>query len=90
MDLEVKSMSGISIWSATVDFNDFGHLTGWYKAWSENDDSRIPDAFAREVNELISECRAACKWPPRSLCSRQIPRLARAVDAHVRVARVAA
>lgn len=39
VDLEVKSMSGISIWFATVDFNDFGHLTGWYKAWSENDDS---------------------------------------------------
>ena len=59
VSLEVKSMSGISIWCATVDFNDFGHLTGWYKIWSENEDSNIPEAFAREVNELIEECKAA-------------------------------
>ena len=59
--LDVRSMSGISIWSATVDFNDFGHLTGWYKIQSENDDSKIPEAFAREVNEMVSECKAASR-----------------------------
>jgi len=53
----VKSQSGISIWSATVDFNDFGKLTGWYKIRSENSDSNIPEAFAREVNDGVNELK---------------------------------
>ena len=57
VDIEVKSQSGISIWEATVDFNDFGHLTGWYRIWSENDDSSIPEAFARDVAEGIGLCK---------------------------------
>lgn len=58
VELEIKSQSGITIWNATVDFNDFGHLTGWNKIRKENSDSKIPDAFAREVNEAIEECKA--------------------------------
>lgn len=59
VDIEVKSQSGISIWEATIDFNDFGHLTGWHKIWSENDDSNIPEAFARDVLEGIRLCKEA-------------------------------
>ena len=61
IDIEVESQSGISIWRAIVDFNDFGHLTGWYKIWSENHDSKIPEAFARNVSEGILRCTEANK-----------------------------
>ena len=61
--IEVKSQSGISIWEATIDFNDFGHLTGWHKIWSENDDSNIPEAFARDVVEGIRLCKEANEHP---------------------------
>ena len=64
--IEVKSMTGITIWTATIDFNDFGHLTGWYKVHSENDDSKIPQAFAREVNESVLECKAKKTSPKTS------------------------
>ena len=57
VELEIKSQSGITIWNATVDFNDFGHLTGWSRIRKENSDSKIPDAFAREVSEAIKECK---------------------------------
>jgi len=57
VSIEVKSQSGISIWEAIIDFNDFGHLTGWYKVWSENDDSNIPEAFARNVLEGVRLCK---------------------------------
>ena len=57
VNIEVKSQSGISIWEATIDFNDFGHLTGWHRIWSDNDDSNIPEAFAREVLEGVRLCK---------------------------------
>lgn len=63
VSIEVKSQSGISIWDATIDFNDFGHLTGWHKIWSENDDSNIPEAFARDVVEGIRLCKEANESP---------------------------
>lgn len=63
VSIEVKSQSGISIWNATIDFNDFGHLTGWYKIRSENNDSNIPEAFARDVVEGIRFCKEADGHP---------------------------
>lgn len=63
VNIEVKSRSGLSIWRATIDFNKFGHLTGWHKIWSENDDSIIPEAFAREVVEGIRLCKEANGYP---------------------------
>lgn len=66
VSIEVKSQSGISIWEATIDFNDFGHLTGWYSIRSENDDSNIPEAFAREVLEGIRLCKSTNEDPPNA------------------------
>ena len=63
VNIKVKSQSGISIWEATVDFNDFGHLTGWHRIWSENNDSNIPEAFAREVLEGVRLCKEANAAP---------------------------
>lgn len=57
--IDVKSNSGITIWGAAIDFNDFGHLTGWNKIRSENHSSRIPEAFARDVVEGIRLCKEA-------------------------------
>lgn len=56
-------MSGISVWNATLDFNDFGHITGWHKIISENDDSKLPEAFAREVVEGISNLKTKKGMP---------------------------
>lgn len=55
--LKIKSISGLTIWNATVDFNDFGHLSGWYKIKSENAKSNVPEAFAREMCELMEKIR---------------------------------
>jgi hypothetical protein len=53
--LRVQSNSGLSEWSATVDFNDYGHLSGrcWIK--SENEDSAVPSHFASSLRAEIAE-----------------------------------
>ena len=48
---EVESQSGLSTWAFSVDFNDYGHITGNYWATSENADSNIP----ARIGELISQ-----------------------------------
>jgi hypothetical protein len=55
VDLRVQSNSGLSEWSATVDFNDYGHLTGrcWIK--SDNEDSAVPSHFASSLRAEIAE-----------------------------------
>ena len=50
----VLSASGISTWTFSLDFNDFGHITG--KSWlidCENYDSSIPDAFRANMENEI-------------------------------------
>lgn len=44
--LDVASNSGLSTWTAEVDFNDYGRLTGTYWVTSENSDSLIPKHVA--------------------------------------------
>ena len=51
--LEVGSISGLSTWSAEIDFNDYGRLTGAYWLLSENPDSLIPEHFADAVRAQI-------------------------------------
>ena len=51
----VRSQSGISTWNFTVDFNDYGHLTGnYYWIACENLDSQLPDAFADAISAEIA------------------------------------
>jgi hypothetical protein len=52
--LEVGSISGLSTWTAEIDFNDYGRLTGAYWLDSENPDSLIPDNFADTVQAHIN------------------------------------
>ena len=53
----VQSKSGLSTWTFTIDFNDYGSLTGRYWLTSNNEDSEIPkyiaDNIQREVRRYI-------------------------------------
>lgn len=49
----VKSQSGISEWSFTIDYNDYGHITGKYWLSSENSDSNIPKRVADMISTTI-------------------------------------
>lgn len=51
--LTIKSNSGLSKWQATVDFSDFGHLTGQYWIKADDDQSIIPEHFAKLMQEQI-------------------------------------
>ena len=48
-----ESQSGHSEWEFSVDFNDWGHITGKRWTWSENTESNIPDIFGRILSEHI-------------------------------------
>jgi len=51
---EVESQSGISTWKFTVDFNDYGKITGRYWIKSENKDSTIPNRIGDMIsNQLL-------------------------------------
>lgn len=49
----VRAQSGISEWEFRVDFNDYGHITGKYWLYSDNDDSNIPKHFADNIKQII-------------------------------------
>jgi hypothetical protein len=51
--LEVRSNSGLSTWTAEIDFNDYGRLTGNYWLQSANTQSPIPEFFAHALQEEI-------------------------------------
>jgi hypothetical protein len=52
--LYVQSNSGLSKWTAEVDFNDYGRLTGAY--WLKADrDSLVPEHFAKAVQKQVVE-----------------------------------
>ena len=49
----VWAQSGISKWNFTIDFNDYGHLTGKYWISSNNSDSDIPSVLAKRIKDGI-------------------------------------
>jgi hypothetical protein len=51
--LRVESNTGLSIWRAKVDFNDYGHLTGAYWIDSDNSESLVPSYFADALSTQI-------------------------------------
>lgn len=51
----VSSTSGLSTWSAEIDFNDYGRPTGKYWITSENGQSQIPAFFADAVQRQLRE-----------------------------------
>ena len=51
----VRAQSGLSEWNFRIDFNDYGHLTGEYWLFSDNDDSNIPKRVADNINLMVKE-----------------------------------
>ena len=51
----VYSQSGLSEWNFTIDFNDYGHLTGRYWLFTDNDDSNIPSYIANAISAAIND-----------------------------------
>lgn len=50
---EVISQSGLTKWNFEIDFNDYGHVTGKYWIFTENNDSNIPTYISDCVKEFI-------------------------------------
>lgn len=58
--LHVRSNSGLSTWTAEVDFNDYGRVTGAY--WLKTDtDSIVPKHFAEAVKKQIEGRRRSAQ-----------------------------
>lgn len=50
-----RSQSGITDYSFSVDFNDYGHVTGRYWLNDNDSDSNIPQVTAERISELITD-----------------------------------
>ncbi len=51
---EVVSITGYTRWKFELDFNDYGHLTGNYWIYTDNDESRIPHYIANSICSMIN------------------------------------
>lgn len=49
----VDSISGLTEWGFSIDFDDLGSLTGNYRIFSDNSDSVIPAAVAKRIKKAI-------------------------------------
>ena len=53
----VESQTGLSDWEFSVDYNDWGHITGTRWTWTENADSNIPMHFGNMISSEIYQMR---------------------------------
>ncbi len=51
----VESQTGYSDWDFSVDFNDWGHVTGTYWTKTDNDDSSIPSHYGQMISGWIHD-----------------------------------
>ena len=51
----VRSNTSITVWMFTIDFNDYGYVSGRYWLNSENNDSPIPKTVAKRMQLLIEK-----------------------------------
>ena len=51
---DVRSNSGLSTWSFSLDFNEWGHITGGYWSFQDNDDSTVPDHVGQTISGMIN------------------------------------
>ena len=49
----IISQKKLTTWGFEIDFNDNGELTGRYTLQSENEDSSLPQLFAKEIAKEI-------------------------------------
>lgn len=57
----VRTQSGQSFWRFSIDFNDYGKITGEYWIYRENYDSGIPKIIAERMQSEIIKKRRAYK-----------------------------
>lgn len=50
-----ESKTGFSTWGFSVDFNDWGHVTGIYWTKTDNDQSTLPRYYAQMVSQSIHD-----------------------------------
>lgn len=55
INFEVYSNSRISTWCFTLDYNDYGILTGKVRISSENSDSSIPENVSLRISERLTD-----------------------------------
>jgi len=60
----VASISGLSSWTAAIDFNDYGRLTGAYWLLQANADSLIPEHLADGLRAQIQSRMGAAAEAP--------------------------
>jgi len=53
VEITVRSNSGLTTWSAELDFNDYGNPSGSYWIRTENDQSPVPKWFADALREQM-------------------------------------
>ncbi|GGD76644.1 hypothetical protein [Microbacterium murale] len=53
VEITVRSNSGLTTWSADLDFNDYGNPSGKYWIRTENDQSPVPGWFADKLAEQM-------------------------------------
>ena len=51
---DVRSNSGLSTWFFSLDFNEWGHITGGYWSFQDNDDSTVPDHVGQTISGMIN------------------------------------
>lgn len=51
----VESQTGYTDWDFSVDFNDWGHVTGTYWTQTDNDDSSIPHHYGHMVSGWVHD-----------------------------------
>ena len=55
INVEYYSQSGITKYQASIDFNDYGQITGEYWLSNENSKSNLPNSFADNLSEYFIE-----------------------------------
>lgn len=55
VEITVRSNSGLTTWSADLDFNDYGNPSGKYWIRTENDQSPVPRWFAEKLAEQMTQ-----------------------------------
>lgn len=49
----VRTQSGIGTWNFSLDFNDYGNVTGTYWRKTDNHDSKIPEVLGDMIREAL-------------------------------------
>lgn len=57
-----SSQDGWHMWNFSLDFNDYGHVTGNYWGYSESTHSQIPTMLGNTIKEEIARANTPCTF----------------------------